>query len=172
MSCPTLLHFPARACGVNDGGYVTFWTIPVADVTTIPAVGSGTQTISTDLTLAVGKVWKRHYFKAQTANLKSDSVSEDGTGGYDVTFTAILEAYRDEVLEAIRVHKGQELLLIVEDLNGNKKLVGTLDRPVRLSKDAFDSGTKAVDKPTFTLTFMTQIPLRTHPPIYTGTVAE
>lgn len=168
MSCATPLPFQALGCGTNDGGFIEFYTIPVEDVTTIPAVGAGTQTITTDLTLAVGKFWKRHKFKAQTSSLKSDPEGDDGTGGYKVVYSAQLEKYRDVLLEALRTHKGQDLLVAAVDANGTTVLMGTLLRPMRLTKDSFDSGTKNADRPMFTLEFTSQIAQPTHPPIYTG----
>lgn len=171
MACTPIIDIPEADCGSNAGGNLKLYAVPVSEVTSVPAPGASSMTIGTDITLDIlSGGWREIGHIGETAKWTSTRQGDVNSGSYLHSAMFNASKYDNGKAYALSLLEGQKLLLLVEDANGTVVLLGSLKRPMMLSKNDFDTGQKATDIAQFIVEFKGKYPFLTHPYIYTGTI--
>jgi hypothetical protein len=99
----------------NLAGLVDFaWIAPVADIDTVPALAAAAslKTAATDITMQVGKVFKKIYFTDETAKIETKSVGERDGKGRESILSGRYPALGVELEDAIRLYQNTPSVLI------------------------------------------------------------
>lgn len=160
MPCTVDLEAIERHCGNNIPGGKKLYYANLSDVATVPAVDANTRTISTDLTMDVGAVWKPMAFAKGALNHKETGL---GNGLFDGLVTCEFQKDDDTKRKNFQNINGHYVSLLVEDGNGVVKFV-----PEALCTPDFDSGSAGQDKNAWTAKFTYQ---DESAKIYTGAIA-
>lgn len=138
MSCTVDLAVVNKVCGPNIPGNIELYVANSADVETVPAPDANTKTISTDITMAVGKFFHKWVFTKKTCQHKEDPAPNGQVIGF-------VEADFDHDDDAKRYLFEQmstgEFDVIVVDGNSLPKLI----RSSEFSR-IYDSGISGQDK--------------------------
>jgi hypothetical protein len=151
-------------CKSNAPGIYTLLLAQQSDVLTIPAISAGTVTISTDIVLAGSPAakWARFQFENGTGGLKIAGKR----GGYTADVEIKLLGHGPTEDYAISTLVGRKLVALVEDAEGNIRLLGNKRQACKLEAD-LDTGKKSGDEAGWTGK-LTIEGLPDMPPHYTG----
>lgn len=109
----------------NIEGLYSFLVIPAIDVQEIPDAVAGL--ISDAITLDYGKIWYSVEVTPEANNMAFSDASKDG---HITTVRGFIAGDSPALVTALKEYADYEyFILIAGDLNGNKRLIGTLDNP-------------------------------------------
>lgn len=160
-----------KKCGLNDPTPSILYVIPVGDVTTIPAatttVGTVYNTITTDVTLGVGKKWMK-VIGRRSATKYTDVIKGeiDANQQREQKVTVFYPESDEEAAYNASISVGSDVLVGWVNGNGKKVILGTVDNPCTVTKFDFDSTKGGWD-----IEFMREAGGADVPPFYTGAFA-
>jgi hypothetical protein len=143
IGCVSLSNV-SRGCAPNVPGLFKLYLIRVDEVDTIPAAVY--QTISTNLTLAAGKAFAVWEFTEETAKVDENAVGEADGKSFEDMIDFFIPG--DDATKAYQFSQmlNDRFIAITKDGNGNIKIHGDLDRPMRLETQSFTTGAANADR--------------------------
>jgi len=157
----------ARACGAGNakGLKGNVYVANKEDITTIPAAGAGTHVVSTNLTMASLKVFFTWAISKIDHDLQIVSEGDQDANSFKTTLTFLIPKVSAANTYIVGLSAtGCEFVVITEDANGNKRIIGDLINGATLKVNE-----KVKDKNGYEVTFEWESAL---PPLfYTGTIA-
>lgn len=134
------------------------------DLESIPAVGVGTHTVSTDIVFDVGKFFYTWLTTEGGAVMNYASIGQKGSQAFKNTLTIYVPISRDEVLYQVNQVLNDDFIIVPTDTNGVKYLFGTEQNPMRIAEGGIQ-GVKDGENDGTTITFENTGPTYK---IYTG----
>ena len=106
--------------------------IEAGDITSIPAPGAGTHTVTTDVTLDAAKFWYQWRIAEVDAEFSSQSVGVAGSQSFQNTLTVFLPIARDASVYVMNQIINGEFVVAFSDKNGQNRLLGTDSSPAMI----------------------------------------
>jgi hypothetical protein len=123
----------AKVCAQHALGIgSTIELVEACDVTSIPAPGEGTHTVSDDIVLDATKVWYQWRIGETNAEFSSQSIGQKGNQTYRNTLTIFLPLMRDAIDAQINAIINGEFVIRFGDRNGEKRILGTDSAPAMI----------------------------------------
>jgi hypothetical protein len=134
----------SRECEPNVPGLFKLYLIRSDEVTAIPAAVY--QSITTALTLGAGKGFSVWEFTEETAKFDENAVGEADGKSFEKMIDFFIPG--DNATKAYQFSSmlNDRFIAITKDGNGNIKIHGDLDRPMRLEKQDFTTGAANADR--------------------------
>lgn len=111
------------------------WIIEACDVESIPALVADDHRIATDITLKAGKVWFQWKIGDTDAEYGYTPSGQRGSRSFDSTLTFFIPVIRSTVEHTFNKILNGEFIVVFQDKEGNKQLLGTLVNPVTFADD-------------------------------------
>lgn len=127
----------ARHLGDNLGGINSFRYIPISEVLYLSEAIEGK--VCEPLTIKAPGRW--YDFYATEGTMGFNEVKENSPHGdfYKVRLSGFVPKDRPELIHALNKMRNQKFIIDYTDNNGLRKIIGTIDEPLRL-KHSFDTG--------------------------------
>lgn len=119
----------ARACGAGNakGLKGTIYIANKTDIDTIPAAGAGTHVVSSNITMESGKVFYAWDISKIEHDLQIVSEGDADANSFKTTLTFLIPKISPTNTYIVGLSAtGCEFVVIVEDANGNKRILGNL----------------------------------------------
>lgn len=125
----------------NMGGIVKLWYVPISDVTSMsrPIHDYG------GVTLAANKEWLEMYFSPQSASVKIKFKNGSKGSYFECKLKGVIPKHYYDLNTRINQLCDYAFICKVLDANGEYRVIGTKDFPLRFSFE-FDSGKKTADR--------------------------
>lgn len=136
--------------GDNLGGLYHFRFIPKNDVNSIPVAISGK--ICEPVELKSGARWFDFYATEGTQSFNEDQQTNDHGNYFKLKLSGSTPKIRTEVSDIFNEMKDQEFIIDCTDNNGNRRLIGTINEPLRFSFKS-DTGNGAQNKNAYSFEF-------------------
>ena len=122
-----------RNPGDNIGGHRMFLFIPVEDVESIPDAVN--MVVSEDIELKTDKAWYYGLFTQDTHGYVEPMEENEAGPYYKKKLTGFISTVTKEMTALIEDFESRLFVLISLDNNGNLRLIGSLNEPMRVSID-------------------------------------
>lgn len=143
MPCDSLIAI-AEDCGLNPGGAKPYFLIAAKeDVETIPAATA--EVISTAITMVDTKVFVKWDLDPDSVEMKVKTEGEGLSKSISVEINAFLPRLTSAIQAAIKLAIGRQLIVVMVDAQGRKRLVGDTEKGCFCDFEA-NTGLKGVDK--------------------------
>jgi hypothetical protein len=142
--------------GIGQHFYYGLWVDVEAYPTepTSPISLAAAATLTGDLTMKAGKKMNKFYSTEETAKLDINTIGEEGGKGNELVLTVQAPGLSAKLLGFMNETKNQDLVLIVEDNEGQKYLMGNELRSAKFqSADGAGTGTSKEGKRGIPLVF-------------------
>jgi hypothetical protein len=143
--CAAVGNIVSEDCGANPGGTVNIWVARRRDVESIPAPTAGGVTITTGISMKVGKYFAKWEFAQDTGNLNHKSVGDPGNKSVSYELNTYVPRGNALIDKEVNNAINGDYIVIVEDGLGQKRIAGSLLRGVIFDHD-YNTGTKGTDK--------------------------
>jgi hypothetical protein len=125
----------AKVCGQHALGIgSTIEIIEACDLTSIPAPGSGTHTITQDVGLEDGKAFFQWRLGETQAEFNASSIGSKGNQTFRNVLTVFLPLSRDVIDNQINAIINGEFIIRFGDRNGAKRLLGNENSPAMIAE--------------------------------------
>lgn len=143
------------------------------DIDTFPAHDTATgyddkTLISSDITFTTGNCFKKLQLEVGKSNLDSVAAGERGSKSTENTALLYHSRVSKEILGWIEEHKNDDLVIIVEELDGKARLLGSADLPATIENFEIMGGAEVSDEKSakITVRYVGHIA-----PVYEGTIS-
>jgi hypothetical protein len=159
----------------NIGGTeVNHYYAPLSDIdvfptiAAVPATLAAEVTISTDFEFLTGKKFHKIYSTLDTGKVDDKSVGEFDGRSFEHIFEFVFPGTRAEALAIIRKMNNTNMVFIASEANGQKRIIGSVAFPAKMSLSDVTTGAKTADRKQTTI----RVESRgvTPAPIYTGAI--
>ena len=149
MACSQTLAGLSHDCSPSMGGIVAAYIANFADVTA-KTLTSG---VITAFTMASGKYFYKYTFPRNVGSLSSNYTIDETTGANFVVSDLVLAFTKMDTTKRVEIAAlaQSELVVVVEDANGTKWLLG-YDAPVKASAGDGLTGTARADRNGYSIT--------------------
>lgn len=139
-----------KHCSDNIGGVYLLKFIPKTDVSSIPATINGK--VCEPVILNSGARWYEFYGTEGTKSLKEDQQPSEHGDYFKLKLAGSTPKIRTDVSDIFNEMKDQEFIIDCTDNNGNRRLLGTINEPLRFQFTS-DTGNGAANKNAYTFEF-------------------
>jgi hypothetical protein len=134
-TCCDGLQEIAKLCAQRTNGIANgLYLIEACDITSIPAPGSGTHTISTDITLDATKHWYLWKLGDVDNEFNSTAVGTKGAQTFQNVLTIFIPVVREVIDETINAILNGEFVVCFVNKAGQKRLLGTEFAPAMIAQ--------------------------------------
>ncbi len=135
----------------NEGGLkVKAWYALYADVDDIPAPlaidYASSATVASDITMKAGKYFRPIYSDLEASSFAGESQGETSMLSSANRYTFKQFGTRAQLVGMINALRNKSLIIIVEDLAGNKRIIGSMALPAKMESFGEIGGAKASDE--------------------------
>lgn len=141
----------ADECQKEGGMKVKFHYALAKDVETVPepdplaATYAESVTVTTDFVMKTGKYFREAEGEMEQLQLMSESQGELGSLSAKNDYNFLYRGTSKQMVGFLNAVKNAYLYLIVEDLHGNKRMLGQVGLPAKISSFSEDSGKAVAD---------------------------
>lgn len=139
-----------KHCGDNLGGITSFNFIEVKDINTIAEPIDNK--VCEPVVLQALARWLGCYATEGTIKYTEEKQQSQHGDYYKVKLTAFIPQDRSEVNNQLELMKNKLFLIDYTDNNGYRKLIGTVQYPLRFT-DSLDTGSTAANRNGYTIEF-------------------
>lgn len=159
----------------NIGGTeVNHYYAPINDILTFPSLPAVPATLAEEVTISdpfvfkTGKKFLKVYSTLDTGKIDDKSVGEFDGKSFEHIFEFLFPGSRAEALALIRKMNNTNMVFIASEANGQKRIIGSLGFPAKMSLSDVTTGSKTADRKGTSI----KVESRgvTPAPIYTGVI--
>lgn len=125
----------------NIGGVAYFWFAPIEKVQSIPDVNSTLKAISAPVTWKDGGTFLSGYSTIEKQSLSIRSSFGSNGRSFDVELSGFWPGHDESMSELLDLMNGQQFIVLAEDNEAKRRLLGTLDEPMIFSFGEWGAGT-------------------------------
>ena len=134
----------------NTGSLAKFWFIPVSDVVSIPAAVD--YVIPSSIIVQEGKNWYTANVTQDTPGFEDKETTFKGAKGRSISLVGFVPGHHSALSKLFRAMELIRFLVLAEDQEGNQRLLGSIENPMRF-KFSFDTGNKTSSSKGYQITF-------------------
>ncbi len=159
----------------NIGGTeVNHYYAPLADIDVFPSLPAVPATLAEEVTIddvfefKTGKKFLKVYSTLDTGKVEDKSVGEFDGRSFEHSFEFVFPGSRAEAFALIRKMNNSNMVFIASEANGQKRVIGSLAFPAKMSMSDATTGQKTADRKQITI----KVESRgvTPAPIYTAAI--
>ncbi len=164
---------PGDGCNNEGGLKVRAWYALYEDIQVFAAVGgspanyAASATTTVDFTMKAGKYFKELYSDLEMSQYAGESQGEVNNLSAANRYTFKQAGTSAQLVGLVNSIRNKNIIVIIEDLAGNKRMIGTEALPAKLESFSEQGGMKVADEKS--LSFVVYAPGRL-PLFYAGTV--